>query len=330
MRDWIAGFVGENMATGAMLVVVTAAIVLAFLALFAIFKGFSGTGIRNNKRTRQARLAVMDAAIVDSRRRLVLVRRDDIEHLILIGGPTDVVVEQNIARSGNSALVKPNPRSKKTAPVAQSIPAATPAAKDEATAAIRPVPVTPTTASSRSPSGERPIQVSSPRIRPAAKPPAPITSAAPIKLKEPAAQVNPAEPARVVPTMATPPVQRAARPIQPAAPVTAPSTTIVTSPVLASSRSKSSPAPASASAATIAVAAVTTTVAPPSPPVESVPPEPVHSTVDNAENQLTDFEDNLAMNLGETLVKEEPSTDKSNLADEMDELLSEITSGAQR
>ncbi len=101
MRDWIAGFVGEDMATGAMLVVVTVAIVLAFLVLFAIFKGFSGTGIRNNRRTRQARLAVMDAAIVDSRRRLVLVRRDDVEHLILIGGPTDVVVEQNIIRSGH-------------------------------------------------------------------------------------------------------------------------------------------------------------------------------------------------------------------------------------
>jgi hypothetical protein len=38
----------------------------------------------------------MDATAVDSHRRLVLVRRDDVEHLILIGGPTDVVVEQNI------------------------------------------------------------------------------------------------------------------------------------------------------------------------------------------------------------------------------------------
>jgi hypothetical protein len=41
-------------------------------------------------------LAVMDATPVDSHRRLLLVRRDDVEHLILIGGPTDVVVEQNI------------------------------------------------------------------------------------------------------------------------------------------------------------------------------------------------------------------------------------------
>jgi flagellar protein FliO/FliZ len=40
---------------------------------------------------RQPRLAVVDYASVDSRRRLILVRRDNIEHLVLIGGPTDVV-----------------------------------------------------------------------------------------------------------------------------------------------------------------------------------------------------------------------------------------------
>ena len=50
-------------------------------------------------RGRQPRLAVVDYASVDSRRRLILVRRDNIEHLVLIGGPTDVVVEANIVRA---------------------------------------------------------------------------------------------------------------------------------------------------------------------------------------------------------------------------------------
>jgi flagellar protein FliO/FliZ len=50
-------------------------------------------------RGRQPRLAVIDAASVDGRRRLVLIRRDNVEHLILIGGPTDMVVEQNIVRA---------------------------------------------------------------------------------------------------------------------------------------------------------------------------------------------------------------------------------------
>src|SRR5581483_9376889 len=49
-------------------------------------------------RGRQPRLAVIDAASVDSRRRLVLIRRDNIEHLLMIGGPSDLVVEPNIVR----------------------------------------------------------------------------------------------------------------------------------------------------------------------------------------------------------------------------------------
>ncbi|TIP84404.1 MAG: hypothetical protein E5X63_18215 [Mesorhizobium sp.] len=69
-------------------------------------------------RNRKTRLAVMDATAVDSHRRLVLVRRDDIEHLLLIGGPTDVVVERDIrlsalrrpALTGDSGGHQPAPR----------------------------------------------------------------------------------------------------------------------------------------------------------------------------------------------------------------------------
>ncbi len=53
----------------------------------------------NTNRGRMPRLAVIDAAAVDGRRRLVLVRRDNIEHLLMIGGPTDIVVESNIVRA---------------------------------------------------------------------------------------------------------------------------------------------------------------------------------------------------------------------------------------
>ena len=52
-----------------------------------------------NARGRQPRLAVIDAATVDGRRRLVLIRRDNIEHLLMIGGPTDLVVEPNTVRA---------------------------------------------------------------------------------------------------------------------------------------------------------------------------------------------------------------------------------------
>jgi len=43
------------------------------------------------------RLEVVDHANVDSRRKLVLIRRDNVEHLLLTGGPVDVVIETGIS-----------------------------------------------------------------------------------------------------------------------------------------------------------------------------------------------------------------------------------------
>jgi len=45
---------------------------------------------------RNKRLRVVDQAPVDGRRRLVLIRRDEIEHLVMTGGPIDVVIETGI------------------------------------------------------------------------------------------------------------------------------------------------------------------------------------------------------------------------------------------
>src|SRR4051794_18355280 len=79
----------------------------AFIVVLALI-GAVAWGVRrfannrlgaNPNRGRMPRLAVIDAAAVDGRRRLVLVRRDNIEHLLMIGGPTDIVVESNIVRA---------------------------------------------------------------------------------------------------------------------------------------------------------------------------------------------------------------------------------------
>jgi hypothetical protein len=57
----------------------------------------------SSARGRQPRLAGIDAAPVDGRRRLILIRRDNVEHLLMIGGPTDLLVEANIARTAVAA-----------------------------------------------------------------------------------------------------------------------------------------------------------------------------------------------------------------------------------
>jgi hypothetical protein len=63
--------------------------VIAVVVALAIL-GAGGYLIRRFRPGRtEPRLEVINAASVDGRRRLVLVRRDNVEHLLLIGGPTD-------------------------------------------------------------------------------------------------------------------------------------------------------------------------------------------------------------------------------------------------
>jgi flagellar protein FliO/FliZ len=100
---------------------------LAFLLVLGLI-GVGAWGLRRftggrlgsaGTRGRQPRLGVIDYASVDARRRLILVRRDNVEHLLMIGGPTDVVVEANIVRAvaaprdvalARPAAVEPLPR----------------------------------------------------------------------------------------------------------------------------------------------------------------------------------------------------------------------------
>src|SRR6187402_1844564 len=77
----------------------------------------------NTQRGRMPRLAVIDAAAVDGRRRLILIRRDNVEHLLMIGGPSDVVVEANIVRA-TAAPVRDAPaaRQQPADPLPRSLP----------------------------------------------------------------------------------------------------------------------------------------------------------------------------------------------------------------
>ncbi|WP_395446987.1 hypothetical protein ACHMW7_18335 [Aminobacter sp. UC22_36] len=96
MFEWLDSVAGPGYAaavlwTFAALVLLVIVLVIVKLVRSLTFGTFVAGG-----RNRKTRLAVMDATAIDSQRRLVLVRRDDIEHLLLIGGPTDVVVETDI------------------------------------------------------------------------------------------------------------------------------------------------------------------------------------------------------------------------------------------
>src|SRR5579863_9862992 len=95
---------------------IAALIVLAILYRLAFARRLRVPG----GRTRQPRLGLVDAFSLDGQRQLVLVRRDNVEHLVMIGGPTDVVVESQIIR----VQPQPQPAPAKVAPVAPAAPVA--------------------------------------------------------------------------------------------------------------------------------------------------------------------------------------------------------------
>jgi hypothetical protein len=79
------------------------AIILILLVLFGVvFRKLTGARLMmpgsDRGRSRQPRLGIVDVYDLDRQRQLLLLRRDNVEHLLLIGGPNDVVIETNIVR----------------------------------------------------------------------------------------------------------------------------------------------------------------------------------------------------------------------------------------
>ena len=91
------------------LLLAVAAFLFAFavIALIAWAKTFMLTGRSGSSflKGRERRLGVVESAAVDGHRKLVLIRRDNVEHLIMTGGPVDVVIETGI--EGNRHLEPP-------------------------------------------------------------------------------------------------------------------------------------------------------------------------------------------------------------------------------
>lgn len=89
--------------------------VLALIGLASWLMRRFGPGSRiSGGRNGGRRIGVVEAAAIDAKRRLVLVRRDDAEHLLLIGGGTDLVVESGIRADPSRATPAPAPAAGKS------------------------------------------------------------------------------------------------------------------------------------------------------------------------------------------------------------------------
>ncbi len=98
MRALFEPLLGETWAMVAVFVVWTLIVLIVLLVAVWAFRRFTGVNLGRISHGRVPRLALVDAMAIDNRRRLVLVRRDGVEHLVLIGGPTDTVIETGIQR----------------------------------------------------------------------------------------------------------------------------------------------------------------------------------------------------------------------------------------
>lgn len=104
------------------LAVVLVLILIGLWVLKALFNLSSSLG-----RGRSRRLNVVDSVAIDARRRLVIVRRDNVEHLILTGGAHDLLIEANIPVERPAAIAR-RPA---------SVPAAQPAPERPASDTVR-------------------------------------------------------------------------------------------------------------------------------------------------------------------------------------------------
>jgi flagellar protein FliO/FliZ len=87
---------------------VIALILIALVVLVAaamIIRSFNGR-VRGR---RGSRLGIAEYYELDKTRRLVLIRRDDVEHLMLVGGAQDVVIESGIPTAAMSQPQIPPP-----------------------------------------------------------------------------------------------------------------------------------------------------------------------------------------------------------------------------
>ena len=72
-------------------------VVLGLIGFFAWLAKRFGMAPRVRGGGGGKRLRIVEVAAVDAKRRLLLVRRDDTEHLILLGPANDLVLESGIA-----------------------------------------------------------------------------------------------------------------------------------------------------------------------------------------------------------------------------------------
>lgn len=109
------------------LIIVGVAIGLFAVIAFFLKKKFNLAAL-GQKLNAGSRLSVVETIAVDQKRKLVLIQKDGTEHLVLVGGPTDLVIETSQA----SNLPQSQAEAPVQTPSAVPTPAPAPTTEEEA------------------------------------------------------------------------------------------------------------------------------------------------------------------------------------------------------
>lgn len=86
--------------------VIGLAIVLVLIVIAVWLLKLLSEATRTVGRGRNRRLAVIDSVAIDQKRQAIIIRRDGVEHLIVTGGPNDLVVESGFEAPPQVATVR--------------------------------------------------------------------------------------------------------------------------------------------------------------------------------------------------------------------------------
>ncbi len=234
--QWLNEFLSGDKSVG-WIAILAACGIAVLVALAIVYRLVFAHRLRvPGGRTRQPRLGLVDAFSLDGQRQLVLIRRDNVEHLVMIGGPNDVLVESQInralapGREGNGASAQAAAPARRRAepalvpPPAPAQPAAPLPAQAATSAAVAtphpaaPAPIAPATQVS-------PVRAQTPPPASVGAPPAPSLPPGALARVLPAAAKasEVAEPVTAVPPQARGVPPRATMPPPITPPITPPS-----------------------------------------------------------------------------------------------------------
>lgn len=94
--EFVTGTFIDTLPASAKLTILALLLAIILAGCVWVLRKLINMNLKSKGQRSPSRLAVVDAAKIDSHRRMVLIRRDDVEHLVMIGGASDVLIESNI------------------------------------------------------------------------------------------------------------------------------------------------------------------------------------------------------------------------------------------